>query len=175
MHACWHSPYIDWLSPYLDGGCRLTSNLLLAATQEPENPKQKDNGTPSIFKAVEAVTKGIEIPLPPGHTFVDKDGFIRDRVRVRWWDRNATTYRSAAMLPWTHAACLPEVPIPGHASVSVTDKPIFFGHYWLVDAPCLQSDQCVCVDYSAGKGGALVAYRFDGESSLSTEKFVWVA
>ena len=30
-------------------------------------------------------------------------------------------------------------------------------------------------DYSAGKGGALVAYRFDGEPNLSLEQFVWVA
>jgi hypothetical protein len=30
------------------------------------------------------------------------------------------------------------------------------------------------VDYSAGKGGPLVAYRFDGEQTLSQEKFVWV-
>jgi hypothetical protein len=30
------------------------------------------------------------------------------------------------------------------------------------------------VDYSAGKGGPLVAYQFDGEEELSPDKFVRV-
>jgi hypothetical protein len=32
-----------------------------------------------------------------------------------------------------------------------------------------------CVDFSAGKGGMLVAYRWDGEAKLSAEKFVAVS
>jgi len=32
--------------------------------------------------------------------------------------------------------------------------------------------QVACVDYSAGKGGPLVAYRWDGESVLDTRGFV---
>jgi hypothetical protein len=175
VHACWHDALINWLSPQLEDGCRLTQSLLLPATQEPEDPIEKDNGTPSIFKAVEAITKGIEIPLPAEHSFVDKDGIVRCRVRVRWWDQNATTYRSAAMLSCTHSTGLPDIPIPEHARVGGTTKPVFFGHYWLTDAPSLQFDQCACVDYSAGNGGPLVAYRFEGERQLSGEKFVWVA
>jgi hypothetical protein len=174
VHACWHGAYIDWLSPRLDGGCRLTRELMLPATDEPED-NEKDNATPSIFKAVETVTKGIEIPLPAGRSFVDKDGIVRRRVRVRWWDQNAITYRSTAMLSWTESVGLPDAPIPEHARVGLEQKPVFFGHYWLTDAPSLPSDRCACVDYSAGKGGALVAYRFDGERHLSDGNFVWVA
>jgi len=54
------------------------------------------------------------------------------------------------------------------------DAPLFFGHYWLVGDIKLQSPLCACVDYSAGKGGPLVAYRFDGEAELSAGRFVWV-
>jgi hypothetical protein len=174
VHACWYGAYIDWLSPRLDGGCRLTRELMLPATDEPEDC-EKENATPSIFKAVEAVTKGIEIPLPAGRSFADKDGIVRRRVRVRWWDQNAITYRSTAMLSWTESVGLPDAPIPEHARVGLGRKPVFFGHYWLTNAPSLLSDRCACVDYSAGKGGALVAYRFDGEPHLSNENFVWVA
>ncbi|MEO8660882.1 MAG: metallophosphoesterase [Bryobacteraceae bacterium] len=173
VHACWHSAFIDWLSPQLDGASRLTRSLVLPATDEPEDT-EKDSGTPSVFKAVEAVTKGIEIPLPPGHSFVDKDGIVRRRVRVRWWDPNAITYRSLAMLSLTDSAGFPELPIPEHARVRVGNKPVFFGHYWLTGAPSLQTNRCACVDYSAGKGGALVAYRFEGDCELSGENFVWV-
>jgi hypothetical protein len=147
---------------------------MVAATDEPADEAEKDNAAPSIFKAVECLTKGIEIPLPAGHRFQDKDGQTRNRVRVRWWDEYSTSYRTAAMLSPDERAALPDVPIPAHARVERADKPIFFGHYWLTGIPSLQSNRAVCVDYSAGTGGPLVAYRFDGQSELSLEHFVWV-
>jgi hypothetical protein len=64
VHACWHAPFIDWLSPQLREGRLLTPELLIEATTEPEDPAEKDTAAPSIFKAVEALTKGLEIPLP---------------------------------------------------------------------------------------------------------------
>ena len=112
--------------------------------------------------------------MPVGHHFVDKYDIPRDRVRVRWWDQDATTYRSAAILSPGERTALPDMLIPEHAQLVVGDKPVFFGHYWLSETPSLQSDRAVCVDYSAGKGGALVAYRCDGEPELSVENFVWV-
>lgn len=175
VHACWHAPFMDWLTPQLRQGRYLTRDLMAPATDEPEDEAEKDNAAPSIFKAVETVTKGIEIPLPAGHHFHDKDGNWRNRVRVRWWDERATTYRSASMLSPAERAELPDLPIPDHARVERVAKPTFFGHYWLTGEPSLQSDRAVCVDYSAGKGGALVAYRFDGEPALLAERFVWVA
>ena len=62
-----------------------------------------------------------------------------------------------------------------HARVVSSNKPVFFGHYWLEGTPKLQTSGHVCVDYSAGKGGPLVAYRFDGQPDLSPEGLVWVA
>ena len=51
-------------------------------------------------------------------------------------------------------------------------KPVFFGHYWMQGAPVWQAEQMACVDYSAGKGGPLVAYRWSGEERLSSKNFV---
>ncbi len=99
---------------------------------------------------------------------------MRSRVRVRWWDEDATTYRSAAILSHAERAALPDLPIPGHARIETPAKPVFFGHYWLTSAPSLQSGRSACVDYSAGNGGALVAYCFDEKRELSPEHFVWV-
>jgi hypothetical protein len=55
---------------------------------------------------------------------------------------------------------------------AATDKPTFFGHYWMEGKPALQSDTAVCVDYSAGRGGPLVAYRWDQGAPLATAHFV---
>ena len=175
VHACWHGPLMAWLSPQLHEGRYLNRKLMVRATDEPDEEADKDNASPSVFKAVEVLTKGIEIPLPAGQGFDDKDGNPRNRVRVRWWDEKGTTYRSAAMLSAAERAALPDFPIPEHARVEMVVKPTFFGHYWLTGVPTLQSNRAVCVDYSAGNGGALVAYRFDGEPDLSLDHFVWIA
>lgn len=173
VHACWHQPFMDWLQPHLADGNRLHPEMLESATLEPEDEAEKDNATPSVFKAVEALTKGLETPLPPGHTFIDKDGIGRDRVRVRWWDADATHYPEAAMLDEAARSQLPRLPIPSHTRIQLSaDKPVFFGHYWLRGDPAVLSSHAACVDYSAGKDGSLVAYRWDGESRLSDRSFV---
>ncbi len=145
VHACWHGPFITWLSPQLHEGRYLTRELMEPATDEPTDEGEKDNATPSVFKAVEALTKGIEIPLPAGQDFLDRDGIRRNWVRVRWWDEGGTTYRSAAMLSPAERATLPDLPIPEHARVETVVKPTFFGHYWLTGTPALQSNRAVCV------------------------------
>ena len=173
VHACWHQTYIDWLSPMLTERKQLPRELLEAATSEPADPATKDSATPSVFKAVEALLKGIEVPLPEPYSFTDKDGILRKRVRVRWWDETAQHYPQAAMLSPTLRGQLPDLPIPPHALLpQVASKPVFFGHYWLTGQPDVLTPHSACVDYSAGKGGALVAYRWNGEPTLSAANFV---
>jgi hypothetical protein len=173
VHACWHPRFMDYLAPMLLPGTRLSKELMPEVTREPEDA-EKDSPEPSPFKAAEALMKGIEIPLPEGCSFKDEYGFERSRVRVRWWDAQAMSYCKAAMADGLFGR-LPESPIPVHARVNPpTDKPIFFGHYWLTGQPYLQSSKIVCLDYSAGKGGPLCAYRWVGEKSLNASHFCWV-
>jgi hypothetical protein len=175
VHACWHQPHMDFLCSYLTADRCLTADLMVPASREPENEAEKDNPEPTIFKAVEALLKGIEVPLPPPHTFHDKDGHERRRVRVRWWDNEAVTYAQAAMLLAAERAALPDEPIPEHARIGYGgEKPLFVGHYWLTGSPRLLSDTVACLDYSVARGGQLVAYRWDGEPLLDASKFHWV-
>lgn len=175
VHACWHGGMIDYLAPHLAEGNRLTQESMIEAAREPDDEREKDEPGATVFKAVEALTKGIEIPLPDGHRFEDKDGHERRRVRTHWWDDTATTYRAAAMVDDTLRCALPDEPIPVHALVDVpADKPIFIGHYWLTGTPTLLSDTVACVDYSVAKGGRLVAYRWEGEPVLRAENFCWM-
>lgn len=174
VHACWHSRFIDFYSQLANGN-RLTAELMVEACLEPEDEADKDTATPSVFKAIEAITKGIEIPLPAARTFVDKDGHQRSRVRTRWWDTNSLSYRQAALLEGQERDELPHDPIPEHARIGHDGgNPIFIGHYWAKGVPTVLSDKVACVDYSIGKGGKLVAYRWNGESNLKQEKFHWV-
>lgn len=175
VHACWHQGLMDFLAPLLAPGHRLTINLMIEASHEPEDESEKDNAEPSVFKAVEALTKGIEIPLPEPHSFKDKDGHKRNRVRVRWWDSNAVTYKQTAMLDDDTRDKFPEDPIPEHVRIGDGGgTPIFIGHYWLTGIPQVQSRKVACVDYSIARGGKLVAYRWEGEKELLSANLVSV-
>ncbi|MBN8506864.1 MAG: metallophosphoesterase [Burkholderiales bacterium] len=173
VHACWHQPMMDWLSPRLRDGRLLDRELMVYATDEPANEAEKDSPEPSIFKAVEALTKGIEVALPDPFSFVDKHGIARHRVRARWWNAEAATYRDMAHLADAERGALPDLAIPEKARLVVPeDKPIFFGHYWMTGNPSPLRPFAACVDYSAGASGPLVAYRWDGPGALSQGSFI---
>ena len=52
--------------------------------------------------------------------------------------------------------------------------PVIHGHYWRTGTPAILTPTVACVDYSAGKGGDLVAYRWSGESVLRDDHLVSV-
>ena len=70
---------------------------------------------------------------------------------------------------------IPDLPLPeewrGHPYAG---PPVMFGHYWFTGKPEVISPRFTCVDYSAARDGPLVAYRWDGEEELKTEKMAWV-
>ncbi len=121
------------------------------------------------FRVVEGLLKGLEIPLPDGAGFIDKDGVPRDSARIRWWDDESTTYRDLAL---ARDAKLPLDPVPEKYRAPYDNaKPVFFGHYWMTEKPKWQTPVVACVDYSAGNGGPLVAYRWEGEQKLENTQF----
>ena len=162
VHACWNEDFMDRLRPRLKPDLTLGADLMVAASREGWME----------FETVEALTKGPEIALPAGFSFFDKDGHERDKVRVRWWHQGPTTYREIALLSDDIRRGLPDHAVPGgtHYGYDGT-KPVFFGHYWMTGAPQLQAPQIACVDYSAGNGGDLVAYRWEGEPTLDASHF----
>ena len=83
------------------------------------------------------------------------------------------TYRRAAIIDPLTQETLPDTPIPESALLGYDGaKPVFFGHYWWDGIPRPVLPTVACVDYSAGKGGPLVAYRWEGEPELSAGSFV---
>jgi len=162
VHACWHDEHMLSLRPELAEGQRLTDDLIVSANRK---------GSPT-YQAIEALTKGLEIPLPSGVYFHDKDGHRREEIRIRWWDNTVKTYRDHAMLEETIRSTIPNLPLETQMVLPACKVPTFFGHYWMAGRPRILGDNVVCVDYSAGKNGPLVAYRWSGESALSDKNFV---
>jgi Calcineurin-like phosphoesterase len=163
VHACWHRPSMDVLAPHLTASNALTDEVVGAK-----------EGTP-LFDAVEILLKGPEIPLGDGRSYLDKDGHPRTKARYRWWDPGAVTLRGGAELPGGSltAAELPDVRLDVDRLPRYTDPvPVIHGHYWRTGTPEIASPTIACVDYSAGKGGDLVAYRWSGEATLRDDRFV---
>ena len=115
--------------------------------------------------------------MSPGLSFRDKDGTIRKKARIKWWeDPSVSTYRSISIEP------LPQLPEDLIDMTSLKDRsfyvpqniPVIFGHYWLKGNPMLYKNNICCLVYSVAKGGHLVAYQFDGEKQLDEKKFVFV-
>lgn len=162
VHACWHDAYMAELRPHLTETLQLNRELVVQASRKGQMP----------FRTVEGLTKGLEIALPNGHSFDDKDGHTRHEVRIRWWDTEATSYRDLALMPEVTRQKLPALPIERDARSPYDNaKPVFFGHYWMTGQPKRQSATVACVDYSAAKDGPLVAYRWDGEQVLDDRNF----
>jgi hypothetical protein len=147
---------------------RLSDDLLVDASRDGSEG----------FRAVETLLKGAEIKLPEGQLFHDKDGNPRHEIRVRWWDASASTFRKAFLGPQSVATHIPEDPIDVEHLIQYTsaEPPVFVGHYWMEGEPALLAPNVACLDYSvaAPKGGRLVAYRWDGEQVLDSDKFVSV-
>jgi len=163
VHAVWHPGHMGVLAPRLGAGGCLTEPLLADAHRRGSD----------AFRAIEVLLKGVEVPLPAGEVFHDTSGALRTEVRVRWWDRHATTLRRAALLAPDLLPAIPDAPIDAEGVIGYDgDKPVFFGHYWLSGTPAPLAERIACVDYSAGKGGPLVAYRWDGERVLRADRFV---
>jgi hypothetical protein len=166
VHACWDAERIAWIRPMLNADATMPEALLLAALTP---------GT-EAFEAVEILLKGKEVRLPEGHSFPDKEGTLRHRIRVKWW-QESRTYREAYLGHPIGESHIPEDPIDVDYAFEygLTEPPVFVGHYWLNGLPGPLTSNIACLDYSVAKDGELVAYRWDGEQKLSAEKFVAVA
>lgn len=164
VHACWHQPSMDVLLPLMGAGTTLTERLFL----EGNTP-----GEPA-HRALEIICKGPEVRLPDGMSYADSEGKRRNSVRVRWWSDDLSTFRKAAIGPPGDMNTIPDGPMPSDWRANAYQgPPVVFGHYWFHGTPAVISSQFACVDYSAARTGPLVAYRWDGEARLSSEKLTW--
>lgn len=162
VHACWHPPSIEWLGPRCSAGHVLPRDLYEPASRKGDR----------AHAAIEAVCKGLEVPLPAGCTFSDKDGNERHEARIRWWETQLDTYRQAAIGPPELVERIPDLPFPDALRPSpYQGPPVFFWHYWFTGEPRALGEKAACLDYSVGRGGPVVAYRWEGEGRLREAGF----
>ncbi len=170
VHACWHEEHLATLRPLLDSD----------AVAYPESWAQLCRDGTDAFAAAETILKGMEIPLPKGVEFTDKDGHIRKRTRTNWWlAQEGLTYRDLAMVPAEIIEHIPHEPVPMHLQTGYDGlKPLFIGHYWMSGKPQPINETIACVDWSIAASdnpkAKLCAYQWDAKHELSADNMVWV-
>ena len=163
VHACWDARRIKHLA-----GRSLEDETFLRASVTKMTKEHR---------AAENMLKGPEIPTTDGNLFRDKEGTYRHTIRARWWEiRPGLTISDIVMPPSSMADPMKVDPwlldrLPNYGS---EEPPVFIGHYWLpANAPKVPlTPNIACLDFSAGLGGPMVAYLWNGERELTPLNFV---
>lgn len=170
-HAAWIPKDLEFLRTVEPQGRPLLSEEFLHRSAR--------EGTPE-HDAVEHILKGIEISLPEGVYYRDKEGFRRARSRVAWWmDPTEEKELTVGDIVFPRNVTESSHPIAPEEYRLLCgydqEKPLFLGHYWLSGEPEPLTPRIACLDFSVASGGKLVAYTFRGEKELVEEHFVSVA
>lgn len=132
----------------------------------------------NLRHAVSDTVQGPEISLENGAFYYDSEGVRRTRARIKWWvDPHGKTLRDIAFLSDEKIPPQPlSEEILSRNFYGETERPVFFGHYWLKGKPSLFRSNICCLDYSVAScnPGVLAAYRFDGNPVLDPKNFVFV-
>ena len=202
VHACWHQPFMDRLLPLMGTGQTLTNEMILLGSQKghwlyeaietickgpevklPEGFSFKDKDGKernevrvkwwkddlSTYRRAaqgppEEVEKIPDLPMPA--EWLKEFGALPQDVATR----------EAREASQSHASDSPSSSERMDARTARPDgeqPPVIFGHYWFTGKPEVISPRFACVDYSAAKDGPLVAYRWDGEQELKSDKLTW--
>lgn len=168
IHACWDQDSVTYLKTRFPNHCLNSAVLEEAST----------TGT-ALYEALEIILKGKELDLPNNQSFIDKDGIIRHSFRVKWWEK-------PQLPPTLHSISASVIKHQANDAIDIqhlnfypsTDKPVFFGHYWMKvqtgGQPQILTPNTCCLDYSVAKNGHLVCYRYSGEQQLDSASINYI-
>lgn len=167
VHACWDERL---MRPFLD---RQPDGRLT-----PEQLQRSLDPQSFFFDLVDRATRGPQLNLPGNLSIHGRDGIQRKAFRTSFWHAQPHVYGDVVFQPDPLPHCIEERPLQERELTQLVyyppdQPPLFFGHYWRHGQPSLLTPNVACLDYSAVKGGHLVAYRYDGEQVLSSDRLVW--
>jgi hypothetical protein len=165
VHGCWEHDSVQTLkSAGWQDGAGLNDALLHEAYRK-DSP---------LRSARQILTCGMELALPPGRFVVGKDGQKHSEIRIANWRDWARELLDITLVPKGQEHQLKGMAWPSELVISAIEgDPIFVGHHWFTGHPVIEGPKLACLDWSAARGGPLVAYRWDGEAELSNDKLVW--
>lgn len=126
----------------------------------------------NLLSTVSSIVKGEEFEITASFEKKYKFLFRQDRERIFWWKKNRTNL----MKDWLDVGKVNQNIEIDPADFSfvkdfeVTNKPTFFGHYWLEPSEFrLIGENICCLDFSVAYGGYIGAYRFNNDEILTKD------
>lgn len=176
VHACWHEPSMHVVRVALGASAEPDDGFFIRAATEGNE----------LYDALEVLLKGPELKLEQFGLphFLDSSGHPRSKARIKWWVRTATKLEHLLEIDkearQVDGASYPAIDteldeLVEHEYEYHGNRPVFFGHYWRTGEPTELvdwNDHAACMDFSAGRGWPLVAYRWSGETTLTGDNFV---
>lgn len=165
VHAWWDQTAVDRIVVARGGNHQALDEAVVLQLYEDK----------TLEAARKRLTCGVEWALPAGSWIQDKEGHKHPDARLAVWRHSAERLRDIAIVPPGSEDAVPDIAVPAeHRIAPVEGAPILFGHHWFSGPVKLESPKVACLDWSAAKGGPLVAYRWDGEAKLREEGLVAV-
>jgi len=166
VHAYWNDVYIRFIDKLYEDG-RLRKKTLKEIIKK-ESP---------YYLPFNQTIKGIEFNLPKDLILKDDKNIQRTSFRVKWWENpfgqtfKSLSYESKFQLP---AYSIPKQIITPYHVYQESDPLVFIGHYCMGNGPMIPAPNICCVDACISSSGRLAAYRYNGESKLNEDNFIFI-
>ncbi len=166
VHACWDDLNIKLIQETLTGP--KISKTILREVAVGETP---------FARGFWETVKGIDFQLPRDLLIFDNNKQPHRSFRMKWWENpEGKTFKDISMesrfeLP---AYTIPKELVAFRSPYSENSPIIIFGHYSLIDHPCILSSNICCVDSGISRSGKLLAYRWNGEKKLNRDNIIIV-
>jgi hypothetical protein len=166
VHAYWKDEHINWIKNNYNN--ELTADFLKRATTKYSEE----------YNIIEETLKGKEVSLENGNSFIDKDGASRTACRFKWWLPLDQRKLKKDVLMHCPKAYGESENTENNEIVYSSEKPVFFGHYWLQGEPVIENPTAICLDYSVAKDGKLIAYQLNtamaNSHPVNVSNLIWL-
>jgi hypothetical protein len=166
-HAFWNDEDISYLRNFLPDG-RLKKSFL-RSIHEKQHP-----AAAIIYRML----KGLEYRCPQDLILKCSKGMSRKLFTINWWE--SPTGKTFREISFGNKFILPSYHIPPELAPVfdpyTPDQPIvFIGHYCLSEGAVIVQNNICCIDSCVDTTSILSAYRWNGETVLTSENILTVS
>lgn len=165
VHACWSDQAIEYIKNTLPPG---------KIKKRTFKKLHKDTDA-ELAKNIWLITKGLQFKMPGDLKIINNKGVSPRSFRMRWWEKpEGKTFEELSFESKFH---LPEYTVPPEIIPESLTYPenapiVFFGHYCRKNGPHIIKSNVCCLDTCIAGSKTLLAYRWNGETSLKAENLV---